>query len=129
VKADAEAYLTKAGESLAAAEADLSAGRYNASTARAYYAAFQASIAILIENEIRPRGNEWQHRFVISEFSGKLVRRRKVLSARFSGKLDLLLKARLVADYRPASVSRGDAREAVSEARDLAQEIARDLGR
>jgi uncharacterized protein (UPF0332 family) len=127
VKPEARLFLAKARESLASAEADLSGARFNSATNRAYYSAFQAAVAILMENDIRPRGDEWDHRFVISQFSGKLIRRRKVLPGRLGGVLDLLIKARLVADYRPASVSRGDAREAVKEAKGLVQEIVKNL--
>jgi uncharacterized protein (UPF0332 family) len=92
VKPDAEAYLRKALENLASSEADLAAGRDNAAASRAYYSSFQAAVAALIDNGIRPRGDEREHRFVISQFSGKLIRRRKVMRARFMGTLDRLLK-------------------------------------
>src|SRR5439155_542520 len=83
--------LRKARENLASAEADLSAGRLNSAASRAYYAAFQAAVAALIEQGISPRGESWDHKFVISEFSGKLIRRRKVVSGRLTGTLDVLL--------------------------------------
>lgn len=124
---DAETYLAKAKESLAAADADLAAGRYNAATSRAYYAAFQASVAMLIENGIRPRGDAWDHRFVISQFSGKLIGRRKIVPARYRGSLDRLLKARLLADYRPASVSKHDARNYVAEGKQFVRAIIESL--
>jgi uncharacterized protein (UPF0332 family) len=124
VTPDATAYLAKARESLASAEADLATGRFNSAASRAYYAAFHAGIAILIENAITPRGVAWEHRFVISQLSGKLIRRRKVLRAELSGKLDRLLELRLVADYRLASVSRSDAQQAVREARRVVEQIA-----
>ena len=126
---ETEAFLRKARESLASAEADVRAGRSNSAANRAYYAAFQTSVAILIENGIRPRGDAWDHRFVISQVSGKLIRRRKVLPALLKGKLDRLLKLRLVADYREASVSRGDAKEALREARQVVDAIATKLER
>jgi len=66
---------------------------------------------------------------VISQVSGKLIRRRKVLPALLKGKLDRLLKLRLVADYREASVSRGDANEALREARQVVEAIATKLER
>ena len=121
---EAEAFLRKARESLPSAEADLRARRFNSAANRAYYAAFQASVAILIENGIRPRGDAWEHRFVISQVSGKLIRRRKVLPARFGGTLDRLLKTRLVADYRPEAVSKRTAENYVREARMIVRSIA-----
>ena len=126
---EAEAFLRKARESLASAEADVRAGRANSAANRAYYAAFQASVALLIESGIRPRGDAWEHRFVISQVSGKLIRRRKVLPAELRGKLDQLLKLRLVADYRLASVSSGDAQQALRGARQVVEAIAGKLER
>jgi len=127
VEPDARFFLLKARESLASAEADLKAGRFNSTANRAYYAAFQAAVAMLVENGIRPRADAWDHRFVISQFSGKLVEGRKVVTAQFAGTLDRLLKTRLVADYRLASVSRSDAKESVGETKRLIEEIIRQL--
>lgn len=64
---------------------------------------------------------------MISQFSGKLVKGRKVVTAQFAGTLDRLLKTRLVADYRLASVSRSDAKESVGETKRLIEEIIRQL--
>lgn len=47
---DARLFLLKARESLASAEADLKAGRFNSAANRAYYAAFQAAVAMLVEH-------------------------------------------------------------------------------
>ena len=120
---DGEAYMAKALESLAAAEADLEAGRHNAAASRAYYAAFQASVAMLIENGIGPRGDAWEHRFVISQFSGKLIRRRKVLPARLTASLGVLLQRRLRADYRPAAVSKREANDSIARTTDLCKSV------
>jgi len=127
VEPDARLFLLKARESLASAEADLKAGRFNSAANRAYYAAFQAAVAMLVEHGIRPRAHAWDHRFVISQFSGKLVKGRKVVTAQFAGTLDRLLKTRLVADYRLVSVSRSDAKESVGETKRLIEEIIRQL--
>jgi uncharacterized protein (UPF0332 family) len=125
VRPDAEAYLRKARESLAWAEADVKAGRYNSAANRAYYAAFQASVALLIENNIRPRRDAWEHRFVISQVSGKLITRRKVLPGRLTGLLDTLLERRLRADYRTTSASRREANDSMNKATDLVNEVRR----
>ena len=120
---DAEAYLRKARENLASAEADLSAGRLNSAASRAYYAAFQAAVAALIERGISPRGESWDHKFVISEFSGKLIRRRKVVSGRLTGTLDVLLQRRLRADYRPAALGRREASDSSRKATEFVQQL------
>jgi uncharacterized protein (UPF0332 family) len=127
VTPEADAYLAKAKESLASAEADLEAGRFNSAANRAYYAAFQASVAMLIEHGIRPRGFAWDHRFVIGQFSGKLITRRKVVPARLTGTLDVLLKRRLRADYRPAAVSQRETRDSNAKAADLLKTLSEKL--
>lgn len=121
---EAEAYLAKARESLASAEADLQTRRFNSAANRAYYAAFQAAVAALIQQGVRPRGASWDHKFVIAEFSGKLVRRRKLVPAKYRRVLDPLLTTRLFADYRADGIVRGTAHRSVSEARGLVNEIA-----
>jgi uncharacterized protein (UPF0332 family) len=122
VRPESRDYLAKSRESLASAEADLVAGRFNSAASRAYYASFQAAIAVLIEHGIRPRGRSWEHRFVMSEFSGKLIARRKVVSSALAGKLELLLTTRLAADYGQRGVSRRYAGRSVQQARAFVQQ-------
>jgi uncharacterized protein (UPF0332 family) len=109
-------YLAKARESLASAHADFEAGRYNSCANRAYYAAFQAAVAVLTVLGGSPRGDAWEHRFVMSEVSGKLVRRRKLLPARFTGTLHRLMRMRIIADYEPEDTGQRPAASAVAEA-------------
>ena len=123
MQAESRLFLAKARESLASAEADLQAGRFNSAANRSYYAAFQTAVSLLIQHGIRPRGRTWEHRFVMSEFSGKLVARRKVVSAQLGGKLELLITTRLVADYDQDNVSRRQADRSVREARDFVAQL------
>jgi uncharacterized protein (UPF0332 family) len=127
VTPDAGAYLAKARESLASAEVDLQAGRFNSAANRAYYATFQAAVAALIQQGVGPRGASWDHKFVISEFSGKLVTRRKLVAVRFAGVLDSLLTARLRADYRANSIGGKTGSRSVKEARGFVGELIRIL--
>lgn len=120
-------YLAKSRECLASADADLAAGRNNSVANRAYYAAFQAAIALLIENDVRPRRSSWEHKFVMSQFSAKLVRRRKIIPSEHRGVLERLLESRVTADYRSQSVSTADARRIVREAGALVGEAERAL--
>jgi uncharacterized protein (UPF0332 family) len=128
MRPEVRAYLVKARESLAAAEGELSGRRYNSSGSRAYYAAFQAAVALLIENSTKPRGNSWEHKYVLSEFSGKLIRRRKVVPTRFKGTLSALLEMRIVADYKERPLSRREALEMHREAADLVRHAVEQLG-
>ena len=120
-------YMAKSRESLASANADLETGRYNSAANRAYYAAFQAAVALLIENGVRPHGGSWEHKFVMGEFSGTLVRRRKIIPSQHRGVLERLLESRVRADYRAESISRSDARRLVREAMALSREAERAL--
>lgn len=105
---EAERYLRKARASLASAAADVRAKRYNSAANRAYYAAFQAAVAALIHWRVRSAETKWEHRFVSEEFSGKLIRGRKVFGGEFAGTLNRLFSIRLTGDYRDVDVSRGD---------------------
>jgi uncharacterized protein (UPF0332 family) len=122
---EAELYLRKARESLASAEADVAAGRYNSTANRAYYAAFQAAIAALIHNDIRPAERGWQHKFVTNQFSSKLVRRRKVLPSALVAKLEDLFRIRVIGDYESKDVSKEDAQSNSKDAAVFVEEVAR----
>lgn len=128
MKTEVETYLLKARQSLAAAESEIANGRYNSSGSRAYYAAFQAAVALLIENGTSPRGNSWEHKYVLSEFSGTLITRRNVVPDRFKGSLSTLLELRIVADYKERSLSRREALEMHREAAELVRAAAEQLG-
>jgi uncharacterized protein (UPF0332 family) len=119
---ESERYLRKAQESLASAEADLEATRYNSAANRAYYAAFQAAVAALISQSIRPATN-WEHNFVTSQFSGRLIKRRKVISARLASALDDLFDVRVTADYRSEGVSARAGQRVAATARDFVETI------
>ncbi|HVP04580.1 MAG TPA: HEPN domain-containing protein [Dehalococcoidia bacterium] len=107
---EAERHIRKARESLASARADVRAKRHNSAANRAYYAAFQAAVAALLRADIRPAERTlWQHRFVLSQFSGTLVRRRKRLPSDLPARMAELLRLRLAADYGPDQVTARDA--------------------
>src|SRR2546428_5200683 len=69
-------YLAKATESLLTAESEFVNGRYNSCANRCYYACFQAAIAALLREGIRPRG-QWSHAFVQAQLVGVLINQRK----------------------------------------------------
>jgi uncharacterized protein (UPF0332 family) len=77
---EARAYMAKAAESLASAQTDFTAARYNSCANRAYYACFQAAIAALLSAGVQPANprGEWSHEFVQSQFNGLLINRRKL---------------------------------------------------
>ena len=121
---DAERYLRKARESLASAEADVAAGRYNSAANRAYYAAFQATVAALIHNSIHP-AKGWQHKFVSSQLSGKLIKRRKLLPSVLPASFDYLFRIRVLGDYEPDEESKKDAIGCAKAAARFVEEVDR----
>ena len=120
---EAERYLAKAKESLASARADNRARRYNSAANRAYYAAFQAAVAALINAGIRPADDDWGHRFVMSQFSGKLIRRRKLLPRTLRPTLNNLFDRRVKADYRSVDTSRRTADDSARRAASLVRQV------
>lgn len=105
---DAGAFLRKAEESLASAQADQAGRRHNACIRNSYFAAFQSAVAALIAEGILPR-NRWEHSFVQARFSGVLIRQRKRYPSVHRSTLRLVLEMRNGADYTEVSVSRRDA--------------------
>jgi uncharacterized protein (UPF0332 family) len=113
---DITIYLAKATESLLTAESEFVNGRYNSCANRCYYACFQAAIAALLREGIRPHG-QWSHEFVQAQFVGVLINQRK----RYDPQLRRVLldnqSLRHEADYRPELVTAAQARRALSRSR------------
>jgi len=112
------AFLGKSAESLASAGDDFVAGRYNSCARSAYYAAFQAAVAALMNENIGPTGN-WEHDFVQAQFQGRLVYRRKLYPARYRRALRVAFDARADADYTPRQTTRREAQNLLQIARDI----------
>lgn len=122
---EARAYLIKATESLASAQADFAAVRYNSCANRVYYACFQAAIAALLSVGIqpaKPRG-EWSHEFVQSQFNGLLINRRKVYPVLLRRVLRDTIEVREKADYTVSLVSERVARRVLKQAQEFMQAI------
>jgi uncharacterized protein (UPF0332 family) len=115
---DAQAFLGKAAESLASAQADFAAGRYNSCANRAYYACYQAAVAALIAAGLLvpvPEARN-QHGLVQAQFVGHLINRRKLYGSELRSVLSDLVKTRADADYRPASVGQARALRGLRQA-------------
>ncbi len=94
-------FLAKAQESLAGAESEFAAGRYNNCANRCYYACLQAAIHALLKVGIQPRGvsGQWGHDFVQAEFASQLINRRKIYEADMRDVLMRAIMLRQTADY------------------------------
>ena len=119
--AEAYDYLAKAQENLTGAESELVQRRYNSCVRGAYYACFHAAIAALIQaGVVMPAPDTlWGHDRVQAQFVGQLIQRRKQYPAHLRRTLTDLLAVRHKADYRVASVSQREARQAMQRAQEF----------
>jgi uncharacterized protein (UPF0332 family) len=115
---DITIYLAKATESLLTAESEFVNGRYNSCANRCYYACFQAAIAALLREGIRPAG-QWSHQFVQAQLVGVLINQRKRYDPQLRRVLSDNLSLRDQADYRPALVTATQASRALRRSRML----------
>jgi len=74
-------FLSKAKENLAAASVCFENDLYNACANRAYYAALHAVVAALVHAGIKR--DKIDHGQVQADFSGDLIKRRKIYPSRF----------------------------------------------
>src|ERR671914_2229640 len=109
-------YLTKAIESLLTAESEFANGRYNSCANRSYYACFQAAIAAILNEGIRPAG-QWNHQFVQAQFVGVLINKRKRYESELRRVLADNQSLRDKADYRPEFVTAIQASRALRRTR------------
>ncbi|HET9786711.1 MAG TPA: HEPN domain-containing protein [Pyrinomonadaceae bacterium] len=109
-------YLTKAIESLLTAESEFANGRYNSCANRSYYACFQAAIAAILNEGIRPSG-QWNHQFVQAQFVGVLINKRKRYESELRRVLADNQSLRDKADYRPEFVTATQASRALRRTR------------
>jgi len=113
---DITIYLAKAVESLQTAESEFANGRYNSCANRCYYACFQAAIAALLAEGIRPHG-QWSHEFVQGQFVGVLINQRHLYDREFRRVLADNQTVREKADYRPELVTATQAGRALRRSR------------
>lgn len=125
------AFLGKAQQNLAVAEAARHNGHYDAAASRTYYAAFQAAVAALWVEGIRPGqdvSGTLSHTAVQSEWSGRLVYRRKLYPPELRTVLQRLYDWRIRADYRADSVTERQARQACDQSRLFVDHVRARLG-
>jgi uncharacterized protein (UPF0332 family) len=113
---DITIYLVKATESLQTAESEFVNGRYNSCANRCYYACFQAAIAALLREGIRPRG-QWSHEFVQGQFVGVLINQRHLYDRELRRVLADNQSLRDKADYRAELVTATQAGRALRRSR------------
>src|SRR5215475_11289319 len=113
---DITIYLAKASESMLTAKSEFVNGRYNSCANRCYYACFQAAIAALLREGIRPRG-QWSHEFVQGQFVGVLINQRHLYDRELRRVLADNQSLRDKADYRAELVTATQAGRALRRSR------------
>src|SRR5712691_11199776 len=113
---DVTIYLIKATESMHTAESEFANGRYNSCANRCYYACFQAAIAGLLSEGIRPRG-QWNHEFVHGQFVGVLINQRHLYDTQLRRVLSDNQSLRDKSDYRAELVTATQAGRALRRSR------------
>jgi len=100
-------YLLKLEESLASAKDDLAKKRFNSCANRAYYACYQAAVALSIKHNLTPTsGKEIRKHEAVQSQIATLIKRKKVLPADQRSVLSKLMIVRITADYKPQSISK-----------------------
>ena len=118
-------FLDKAKANLVAAQHSFDHGLYEASSNRAYGAAFQAAIAALQAHGIRSDKNE--HKWVQASFTGELIHRRKIYPSKLRSYLSDMLSTRNEADYSEIRLSKRAAQQQLTRAREFVETIEQEL--
>ncbi len=120
-------FFDKAEENLTAAQVCFDSGLYNACANRAYYAALHAAIAALACQGIKR--DKIDHGQVQADFSGELVRRRKIYPAKLKSYLYDMQLVRNKADYSCENVSRKRAGKWLSRIKEMIELIEKEVGK
>jgi uncharacterized protein (UPF0332 family) len=115
-------FFSKAKENLTAATLLFENGLYNASANRAYYAAFQATLAVLARVGIIGEERK-SHKTTQSLFVYELIHRRKMYPSHLKSYLADLLTVREDADYELTQVSQRIAWRQLKKAKELVETL------
>jgi len=118
-------FLNKAKENLTAAQVCFDNGLFNACANRAYYAALQAAVAALVHRGICR--DKIDHGQVQADFSGELIKRRKIYPAKLKSYLPDMQLVRNQADYTAKQISRKVARLRLSDLEEMLRLIGKEI--
>jgi|JI6StandDraft_1071083.scaffolds.fasta_scaffold158781_3 uncharacterized protein (UPF0332 family) len=117
-------FFSKALENLRAAEALSELGLFNSAANRAYYAAFQAALAVITVKGLQPHTD---HAKVQATFNGEVIRRSKYITASFKRYLLEMQNIRNIADYETISISKRKAEKQLAMAQEFITIIAKEI--
>jgi uncharacterized protein (UPF0332 family) len=118
-------FLQKAGKNLEAARLCFENALYDASASRAYFAAFQAAVAALLQ--AGEQHGKFDHKWVQATFSEKLIKRRKMFPGRFRAYLIEMQIRRNEADYSGESIGKKKAAELLKRSTEIVSEIGKEI--
>ncbi|MBF0117990.1 MAG: HEPN domain-containing protein [Desulfobacterales bacterium] len=121
-----DVYLKKSEESINAAQFCFELEYYNSCINRAYYAMFQAAVAILFKSGCRPKSEKIGHDWVQAEFSKAFVLGNKRFS-HLKGLLNLVQEIRDIADYSDEYIEKKKAKRTLDKAIIFVGEILKEV--
>ena len=124
---DFSSFWIKAYENLRVAQLCFDNGFYNACANRAYYAMYQAAIAILIANGFPPTQKHIDHGWVQSVFARELINRKKIFPGKFRRYLFDSQIIRNDADYDEASINQKTAKRQLNRCREFVDSIRQEI--
>ena len=120
-------FLDKAKENLLISRFSFEQGFFNACANRSYYAAFQAAVAALLDRGIKK--GKFDHKWVQSQFSERLIKRQKIYPAGMKSYLTEMQLIRNRADYEPHFISRKTAHRQMSKAVEIIDCVVLEIGK
>jgi len=121
-------FLSKALENLSAAQLCQQNSLYNACANRAYFAMFQAAVAILLSKgfSFDPK-KHFDHAQIQSLFANELIHRRKILQNKFKSYLQEAEAVRGKADYSIAAISQNKAKRQLGKAEEFIEVLRKEI--
>ncbi|MBF0378725.1 MAG: HEPN domain-containing protein [Desulfamplus sp.] len=119
-------YLKKSEESINASKSCFELEYYNSCINRAYYAMFQAAVAVLFKEGFRPKSAKIGHDWVQAEFSKAFVLGTKRF-AHLKGFLNLVQDVRDIADYSDQYIEKKKAKRTLDKAVIFVEDILKDI--
>ncbi len=118
-------FLMKATGNLEAARLCFDNSLFDASTNRAYFAAFHAAISALLSSGQKP--GKFDHKWVQAKFGEVLIKRQKRYPAKFKSYLMEMQSLRNRADYQHESIGKNKALIQLGKAGEMVELIAREF--
>ncbi|MCI0696247.1 HEPN domain-containing protein [candidate division KSB1 bacterium] len=118
-----QSWLDKANENLAAAQLCFDNGHFNACANRLYYGMFQAGIAAMVKHGLLKPDAQGGHDWLQSNFSGQLIKHRKVFPAKFRSYLSEAYLLRVVADYERRFAGKDNVSRTLKKAKEFVNTI------